>query len=152
MRLRRRQLRSMLLAASVLCGLPLRALALANPYVAEAGSQTLSFGWFGSGSFNVALSTEAGFASRLSSGAVAANTTAYFNLSINATHYFRVKQAGAPEAAYEILAVSTSAAAPGTPSFNAARFEAASSFTAAAGLAWETSGNPDWTSYEVQSK
>ncbi|HNW43767.1 MAG TPA: hypothetical protein PKI19_04630 [Elusimicrobiales bacterium] len=150
---RRNALKILALTAILLgSAMAARAQTSLNPGIDEYTASTLAFSWGGAGPFVAALSTDIDFTTVIATGALNGNATAYQNLSLNTTHYFRVKKQSESDAAYTVntISISTWAAAPFAPFFSPSLFTAISSFTAEVGLGWDTAGNPDWTNYEVQ--
>ena len=156
-----RMTKGLLLAALLLgAGRPAGAYTDLHPYVSGGDISTITLSWDTTVYINntpvpltAALSTD-GFATVIASGTVTGNTRTYAGLTAGTTfsYTFRVKIRAEDDGAYPAnqVAVSTTVAAPGDPAyFESYRFSAPSSFTAVAGLGWGTSGNPDWTTYEV---
>ena len=151
---RRQAIHALLLPAllTLAAALPLSAQTPLNPHTAASALDTLSFSWDNTGSpFIIAVSTDPQFLVQAATGSLAANTTAYINLSQNTTYYFRVKRASESDSAYAINGVSTAtwAAAPAGIFSVPAFFTANSPNSATASIGWSVSGNPEWTVYEV---
>lgn len=103
----------------------------------------------GTSPFIAALSTSPAFDTLIDSGTLAGTTTAYPGLDPDTTYYFKAQSAG--EASYSsTLSTATLVVTPSALFSLPVYFTADSSFTATARLGWETGGNPEWTSYDLE--
>ena len=132
-----------LLAAAV----PARA-ALLAPVITNTSTGSVNVSWTaGTSPYIAVISTSPSFTAPISSGALSATSTGYPYLDPDTTYYFRVNSAVDPAAQ---TSTATWAAAPGGIYSVSSYFTADSSFTAGASIGWNTNGNPEWTSYDLQ--
>ena len=121
------------------------------PYVSQASTGSATFAWTAAGGpYTTAFSTSPSFTPSSVNAAAGSAAANYSPLNPDTTYYFKVKLTAEGDSQYSPVSTATWVAAPAGIFSLSSYFTADSSFTAGASIGWNTSGNPEWTSYDVR--
>lgn len=140
----------MLIAAACLlaAAAPARATTLA-PYVSQVSTGSVGVAWNNTGlTCTAILSDTSTFITYISSTQLSAAATSFPGLDPDTTYYFKVKVSS--ETSYSQVSTMTLASAAAGIYSLSSYFTADSSYTAGVTIGWETGGNPEWTTYDIQ--